>query len=515
MTSKAQHLHPIALLYFLISDIKNLIVPIIITIIGIANFWSELPIVPVVIVIAILIFAMSIANYFRFTFELKENEIVVKHGIFIRHDDHVPYDRIQNITSDQWFFLKPFGVEKLEVETASHADDSEVSLFAVSVDLKEKLEKLRSQKLSSEAMAENVGETNFDRQKTNNIEADNATTDDFRDVTTDEESAEPVEETASNTYAITKKDLIKFALTSPAFLSGLLVVLAAYGKFEQAISDQMYEYLFKRAAHLGVLIVILIIVVVLLLFYIGSVLILINQYYNFKLVENKQQFVTTRGFFKTKKTTISLKRVQAVLVKQPLFRQWLNIATVQLVVISNSHQDDTDKDIIVMPVIIVGKVNDFLNQFFPSIPVEKVKPFKPIKWTYYYNLRNATLLTLASSAVFVGLLFMVPWLCVAFVILDIAFWFLPAIMTIKRTKVQTLDENYIAIRNNRIMTKQLVLVPRQTIQSAEKRQSIWLEKKKLASLTINLRSGVTKRKLNTNYQKESDVDEILDWYKDV
>ncbi|WP_125771546.1 PH domain-containing protein [Companilactobacillus furfuricola] len=495
MTSNAQHLHPVALLYFLFRDIINMIVPFVVTVIAVANVLPNVPILLLVVIVTILVLATSTIRFFRFTFQLKRDEIVVKHGIFVRHNDHVPYDRIQNITTDQWFFLKPFGVEKLEIETASHAEKSEVTLFAVPVELKDQLENLRNQGTTQESVPT--------ESATSSGQTESASVDEKND------------EQASNTYAITKKDLIKFALTSPAFLSGLLVVLAAYGKFEQAISDQMYEYLFKQASHLGILIVILLIVAVLLLFYIGSVLILINQYYNFKLVEKSNQFITTKGFFKTKKTTISFKRVQAVLVKQPLLRQWLNIATVQLVIISNSKQGDSEKDIIVMPVIIVGKVDSFLNQFFPSIPVQKVSPYQPSKWTYYYNLRNATLLTLANAIILIALLHFWPWLCVALVIIDIGFWYVPAILTMKRTKAQVLDENYLAIRNNRVMTKQLVLIPRETIQSAEKRQSIWLEKKGVASLTINLRSGTTNRKFNTNYQLEQDVDAVLNWYKAV
>lgn len=498
MTSKAQHLHPIALLYFLIRDIKNLIVPFIIFVIAIANALPKIPFLPLVGLVTVLVLATSTVRFYRFTFQLKDDQIIVKHGIFVRHNDHVPYDRIQNITSDQWFFFKPFGVEKLEIETASHAEKSEVTLFAVPVELKDELEKLRNQKVRASSVSANEAVEDLSKNSAEKVTA------------TREQIAT---ESLSNTYAITKTDLLKFAFTSPAFLSGLLVVLAAYGKFNQAISNKVYVYLFQQATHLGILIVVLLVLLVLLIFYIGSVLILINQYYNFQLVEKNNQFITTRGFFKTKKTTISQKRVQAVLVKQPLLRQWLNIATVQLVIISNSKQDDSEKDIIVMPVIVTGKVNDFLKQFFPAIPVEKVKPYRPIKWTYYYNLRNATLLTIISSAIFIVLLHFMPWLCVAFVIIDIAFWFIPAIMTIKRTKAQVLDENYIAIRNNRVMTKQLVLIPRQTIQSAEKRQSIWLEQKDMASLTINVRSGIAKRKFNTNYQSEADVDDMLAWYK--
>jgi hypothetical protein len=40
-------------------------------------------------------------------------------------------------------------------------------------------------------------------------------------------------------------------LTSPAFLSGLLVVLAVYGKVEHAISKQMYEQVAHEFIHWG------------------------------------------------------------------------------------------------------------------------------------------------------------------------------------------------------------------------------------------------------------------------
>lgn len=241
MTSKAQHLHPIALLYFLFRDIKNMILPFVVFVIAIANVLPNVPFVLMIVIVTFLVLATSIIRFYRFTFQLKQDEIVIKHGIFVRNDDHVPYDRIQNITTDQWFFLKPFGVEKLEIETASHAEKSEVTLFAVPISLKDQLETLRNQK-------------NISQKEVTVDESDLAQVNDTSTAETSDDISE------ENTYSITKRDLIKFALTSPAFLSGLLVVLAAYGKFEQAISNQVYEYLFNQAAHLGILIVILVIV---------------------------------------------------------------------------------------------------------------------------------------------------------------------------------------------------------------------------------------------------------------
>ena len=53
-----------------------------------------------------------------------------------------------------------------------------------------------------------------------------------------------------------------------------------------------------------------------------------------------------------------------------------------------------------------------------------------------------------------------------------------------------------------------------TIQFLKRRNSLWLEKKQIAGLTVNVRSGITKRSFNIDYQKQADIDSVMKWYKE-
>ncbi|WP_125589180.1 PH domain-containing protein [Companilactobacillus jidongensis] len=374
MISDPKRLHPVAMLFFLYKDIKNWIVPAIVYVFAFYNqskIWSLLGLLTIII----LIVTGDVIKYFTFSYQFFDNEILIKNGVFVKKVNHIPYDRIQNVTANQWFFLKPFKLEELEIETAGHSEGPEVSLVAVPVELKDELNRYQ-QKFNSEEVTKNVSQETF-----------------FDKTSLEQASISKVTES----YSITWHELLKFSLTSPAFLSGLLVVLAFYGKIQHSISKQLYEEAANEFVHLGWLLVVGGLLIVLLLFYLVSVFVLIAKYYHFHLDKTDNQFEMQYGFFKTKKTSLSKNRIQAVVVKQTLLRRMLHIASVKLVIISNSKKEETEKDIIVMPVIETVKLNDFLRKFFPHIPVDELRVEPAAAKTYYYDLRNALVFSLITD----------------------------------------------------------------------------------------------------------------------
>lgn len=473
MTSKAVHLHPIALIFFFYSAFKDAIFPIALSILGIINTKAKNWIMLIIIAIALIILLITFLRYLMFTYQITTNEIIVISGIFEKKVNHVPYDRIQNITTNQWFFLKPFNLTELEIETAGHSDKAEVQLQAVPTTLKEELDRLR--------------------KPTKLVDP------------------EEIHNDSANTYAISWGELLKFSFTTSAFLSGLLVVLAIYGKLQHVISQQIYQTATNEFSHLGLLIAIVVVVIVLLLFYLASVLVLISQYYHFQVTETDNNFEMTRGFFQTKKTSLSRKRIQAVIIKQTLLRKWLQIATIQLVIISNSSQGDTEKNIVVMPMISVSKIDDFLQQFFADIPITKIDS-KPLSWTFYYNLRNATIFALITTGLIIWLLHRLIWPCMILIIIELLGWYIPAILTSQRSKIKV-EKNFLIAQNNHFMTKNLTYIPKNTIQFLERRTSIWLKKKQLAGLTVYIRSGNAQHKLKVDYISANEIDLVLNWYK--
>lgn len=143
MTSKPKRLHPISLLIFTYESIKQIIFPLIIFILGFSRISSIAWLIVIVVALVIINLIWDIMDYFMFTYQILESEVVIRSGVLVKKVNHVPFDRIQNITTNQWFFLKPFGLEELEIETAGQSNKAEVELKAVPDTLKKEIDLLR------------------------------------------------------------------------------------------------------------------------------------------------------------------------------------------------------------------------------------------------------------------------------------------------------------------------------------------------------------------------------------
>ena len=107
MTSKPRRMHPAAIIFLTYTSIRSVIVPLIILAIGINNSNAQLQKIVIAIVAVLIIWAIAdiFVDYFMYTYQLLESEIVIRSGLFVKKVNHVPYKRIQNITTNQWFFL--------------------------------------------------------------------------------------------------------------------------------------------------------------------------------------------------------------------------------------------------------------------------------------------------------------------------------------------------------------------------------------------------------------------------
>lgn len=474
MTSKPRHLHPAALVFFFYQSFKEGILPFIISVIGTTNTKSKDIVVGIGVIFVLFIIVTTLLNYWMFTYQILSDEIVTKSGIFVKKINHVPYDRIQNVMTNQWFFLKPFGLEELKIETASQTEQAEVELKAVPNKLRQEIENLRSDQWNNEQVKE---------IKQN-----------------------------ENTYSITWKDLIKFSLTSSTFLSGLLLIMAMYGKIQRFIDKQIYQTAANEFSHLGSMLLLLIILLILLILYLISALVLISQYYHFTLVEKDGHFEITRGLFQVKRTDISINRIQAIIIKKSFIRTLLGIATIKLVVISNTKENSSDKDVIIMPVIKSGQLKKFMEQFFPDIPFKNGVAVKPRKLTYYYYLRNVTIPVIVIAGVILWL-FHLTWVSGILIIIESACWYVPAYLVSRCSKSELIDERFLVLQNSYLMTKQTIYVPKRNIQYIRRKDSIWLNKRKIASLIVNIRSGVGERRFRISYQPQFEINNIVEWYK--
>lgn len=86
----------------------------------------RLLIVPVVLVLV----ALAIASWWRFTFQVSGDELVVEQGVLSRERKTIPLGRIQAVTIDQRLLHRPFGLVQAQVETAG-SSGVELTLAAI------------------------------------------------------------------------------------------------------------------------------------------------------------------------------------------------------------------------------------------------------------------------------------------------------------------------------------------------------------------------------------------------
>ena len=59
-------------------------------------------------------------KYARFSYALREKDLIIRKGIIERLDYIVPYDKIQNVTISRNTYEVLFGLATLHIETAAH-----------------------------------------------------------------------------------------------------------------------------------------------------------------------------------------------------------------------------------------------------------------------------------------------------------------------------------------------------------------------------------------------------------
>lgn len=115
--SEFRRQHPIAAVTQLFVVIRQNIVPFIIfVVLGSRNsgeyFWL------IVLLGIIVTFVLGVVGWFRFTFRVREDELQINKGIFVRKKLYLSKDRIQVIDITEGLIQRMFGLVKVEIKTA-------------------------------------------------------------------------------------------------------------------------------------------------------------------------------------------------------------------------------------------------------------------------------------------------------------------------------------------------------------------------------------------------------------
>lgn len=479
MTSNKQHLNPLSILYFIFRHSWDTILLIIIGSGPITNWSTAIGVTPWLgfTALAILIVGWHTVRYLCFTFEINDEMLTINTGILVKKHTHIPYSRIQTVQHQQWFFLVPFHLEKLQIETAGHDDHSPEAVMP-----------LVNERIRTEIERKRMGDSSV---------SDDATEDFSERLTPPVRHAD---------YEINPHELNVFAMTSLGVFPIIGALFAIYGKVQEAIPQRLIDSVTNTIIHQSAIILGVVGVLIVVLSIAGSYLTIVQKYYKFRLNSEDDQLKTEQGLFQRNSVTIPTARIQALRIKQNVIRQWCHISTVQALAASSAGDDEKSNDLMILPVVKNDQVFDTLHPFVNWAPKQFSQLDHLAKRSYWYFIRNASLISLI--VILPCLYFFKVWGLLSLPVLLIGIlmgWYSAA-----NTGWKVVD-NQLILQGGHFFTRSQYVIPHKNIQSFLFVQSIWMTHTKLAHIRVNVRHGNSNQLIEIRYLPEVTGKEIFKW----
>lgn len=346
-SEERSRLHPASVLFLFLAHARGFLMPVIL-IIAFADtpdweVWSLFALIPITL--------FEVWNYFTLRYWITGDDLIVKQGVIIREERHIPLERIQAIDSTQNLLQRIFGVVEVRVETAG-SNKPEAHLRVLSIAARDRLRKQVFQ----------AAETKHANPET----------------ASDPEPAEvllrvsPFELTllGLNPWRGVAILLVGFGLAQQLHLFNDSALGEAWD-FLKAIADQISERGFWMEVLIEFAFVFLILVLVMTLS-IGSVWL---SLYGFSLSRRDDEFVTECGLFTRHATTIKKDRVQFLSVQAPLFLRFFGRRIVMVRTAGSQadseHAGTTRKWL--APVIGEERVEDLVRLFLPGFQLAEAQ----------------------------------------------------------------------------------------------------------------------------------------------
>ncbi len=113
-------LHPLSILFQLVAQLRALLVPLLLVVFGARSTGVEWQVWGLLLLLPSA--AMSLHRYATFRYRYDPTELVIRSGLFVRNERHVPYGRIQNIDAVETLLHRLLGVVEVRLQTAAGAD---------------------------------------------------------------------------------------------------------------------------------------------------------------------------------------------------------------------------------------------------------------------------------------------------------------------------------------------------------------------------------------------------------
>lgn len=468
-----QRLSPIAILYFIVSTLKQSLQGFIYILPGLAIGYNHLKNNPLALAgFLVILFGLTgvsaILHFVFYRYRISGQRVEVKSGVLVKKHLDLPFSRIQNVTLEQPFFYRPFGYVALELDTAG-SSSQEARVVALPMTL---AESLKHEILKQHQVA--------------------APADDEPD-TLSNAGARPGEKEL-NRRSIW--DLVIHGVTN----NRVWILLGAMAPMFDNMGAGLNDYLKTQGVDLAanvsvealawwqlgayaVTLALVLMALVALLSVIGAVIV----FYGYTLSKTEDRYIRRSGLFTRQEVSMKLSRLQMVTRKQ----DWLDglLGRINLHLEQNKtgqyeNNGVTSSNIIVVPSVTPQQASALIRDAFEANRLDDAK-FTPVNKRFILRfcllmpMLCLPLLVFSLSQHNYGFATLIASVGVGWVGLIILRWFRWGV---------AFDEQFIYVRKG-LFGVDYLCFPIDKVQQTALIQSVFMRRRQLASVRLVLASG--------------------------
>ncbi|MFK7957872.1 MAG: PH domain-containing protein [Lysobacterales bacterium] len=297
----------------------------------------------------------AILNYLRFRYQITDNQVLVRRGVMTREQLNIDFDRVQDTSIDEPFYVRPFKLAVLKLDTAGSAK-KEIALAGIDIEL---ANQIRHTLLT------------------------------FRPTAADAQTpAQDDDEIASVDQVIlrrSKLQIARYGLTA----NGLLWVAVTFGVLAGTVGNDTWSgigqiilvklqlgTLFDGSGVSKGLAISGLLVGLPLLLALFSVLGALWKYANYQLSHDGGSFRRSSGLISRQQQTLKRTKAQVAVWKQNAIARYLNITNLQLRLVSAGQEVSGNGMPMNTPAFLVPALTDsellpITQQFLPSAPDQR------------------------------------------------------------------------------------------------------------------------------------------------
>lgn len=489
-TSEPTRLHPAYMVMTLLRTLRGFILPFVVIVIG--GGRQEFFTMVVALGIALVSALSSVLNWWFTNYELTDRSFTLRTGWLNRQERSVPLERIQSIDLQETPLARLLGVVALKIETAAvGANRVDISLDAVS---RREAASLRHRLFAARARL--TGRTAPLPAATGVPDAAASGAPGETAPATRGLSARlgrPPElgfgESGELIRAITAKELLFAGMTSGRVGPALAIVGAILQFGTELFPEDFYDRLAESLPALDVTVAAIVLLASLLLAWIISIVDTVLAFSGFTLRRDGEYLHIASGLLDRRRTTVPLRRIQAVSISEGWLRQPFGYASMRYVS-AGVNVNDTGSGVL-FPLVRRTEIDELLRAAVPGFAAslaeaeaagERLPPrAKPryvmrIVWTFLVIVAIAVvvaaLLPLSSWWWGLWLLLLVPG-AVRYGLMSFreTFWHVDA------------DERYVV--RTRGVARTTTIVPKVRIQQRHILQNPFQRRAKLATFRVN------------------------------